>query len=70
MKKFVKLLTKEKQPKINEKTTPTFFQLYTIVYKKLGQFSFHTLLTNLFKQRYISSITSYKYLNKYKTFEV
>ena len=34
------------------------------VYKKLGQFFFHTLLANLFKQRYVSSVTSYKYLNK------
>ena len=33
-------------------------------YKKLGQFFFHTLPTNLFKKRYISSVTSYKYLNK------
>ena len=32
-------------------------------YKKLGQFFFHTLLANLFKQWYISSVTSYKYLN-------
>ena len=37
--------------------------LYSI-YKKLGQFFFDTLLTNLFKQRYIRSATSYKYLNK------
>ena len=34
------------------------------VYKKLGQFYFHSLLANLFKQRYISSVTSRKYLNK------
>ena len=34
------------------------------VYKKLGQFLFHTSLSNLFKQKYISSVTSYKYLNK------
>ena len=34
------------------------------VYKKLGQFFFHTLLANFFKQIYISSVTSYKYLNK------
>ena len=32
--------------------------------KKLGQFFFHTLLANLFKQRCISSVTSCKYLNK------
>ena len=34
------------------------------VYKKLRQFFFHTLLINLFKQRYISSAKSYKHLNK------
>ena len=33
------------------------------VYEKLRQFFFHTLLANLFKQRYTSSLTSYKYLN-------
>ena len=52
---------KEKQTRINEKMTPTFFQLYI---KKLGQFFFSTLLANLFQQRYISSVTSSKYLNK------
>ena len=64
MKKLVTLLTKEKRAKINRKMTPTFFQLSAIVYKKLGRFFFHTLLANLFKQRYTSSIASYKYLNK------
>ena len=28
-----------------------------IVYDKLGQFLFHTLLTNLFQQSYISCVT-------------
>ena len=37
--------------------------LYT-VYKKLRQFFFHILLANLFKQNYISCVTSHKYLNK------
>ena len=32
--------------------------------KKLGQFFFYTLLAKLFKQRSISFVTSYKYLNK------
>ena len=32
------------------------------VYEKLGQFFFHTLLANLFKQT--CSVTSYKYLTK------
>ena len=55
---------KKKQPIINGKMTPTFFPALFIVCKKLGQFFLHTLLANLFKQRYISSVTSYKYLNK------
>ena len=29
-----------------------FFRALYSVYKKLGQFFFHTLLANLFKQRY------------------
>ena len=41
-----------------------FLPALYIPYKKLGQLFFHTLLSNLFKQRYISSVTSYKYLNK------
>ena len=41
-----------------------FLLAFYSVCKKLGQFFFHTLLANLFKQRYISSVTSYKYLNK------
>ena len=33
-------------------------------YEKLGQFLFHYyILVNLFKERYISSVKSYKYLN-------
>ena len=41
-----------------------FLPAVYIVYKKLGQFFFHTLLANLFKQRCISCVTGYKYLNK------
>ena len=41
-----------------------FLPALYILYKKIGQFSFHTLLSNLFKQRCISSLTTYKYLNK------
>ena len=41
-----------------------FLPALYILYKKLGQLFFHTLLSNLFKQRYINSVTSYKYLNK------
>ena len=32
---------------------PTFFELYTMYIKKLGQFFCHTLLSDFFKQRYI-----------------
>ena len=39
MKKFVALLMREKRPGMNEKMmTPTFFGLYTVPIKKLGQF--------------------------------
>ena len=58
-------ITNEKKTAKNgwENDSKSLLPLY-IVYKKLGQFFFHTLLANLFKQRYISSVTSYKYLNK------
>ena len=43
MKKFVALLTNEKRLRINEKMmTLTFFKLYTVHIKKLGQCVFHT----------------------------
>ena len=35
-----------------------FFPALFNAYKKLRQFFFHTLLADLFKQRYISSVTS------------
>ena len=41
-----------------------FLPALYIIYKKLGQFFLQTLLANLFKTRYISSVTSCKYLNK------
>ena len=41
-----------------------FLPALYILCKRLGQFFFHALLANLFKQRYISSVTSYKYLDK------
>ena len=41
-----------------------FLPALYIVYKKLGQFFFHTSLANLFKQRYIGCVTSSKYLHK------
>ena len=37
-----------------------FFQALCSIYKKSGQLFFH----NLFKERYICSVKSYKYLNK------
>ena len=50
MKKFIALIMKEKQSgmkgRIVSLTSPS-------AYKKLGQFFFHTKLTNLFKQSYI-----------------
>ena len=59
MKKFVALLTKEKRPRMNEKMmTPTFFELYTVYIKKLGQFFSHTLLAIHL------SVGSYKYFEK------
>ena len=65
MKKYIALLTKAKQPRINGKMmTLTNFAALQSAYEKLGQFFFHTLLGNLFKQKYISSVTSYEYLNK------
>ena len=59
MKNFVVLLMKEKCPKMNGKMGDFFAALY-IVYEKLTQFFFHTLLANLFDQRYIRSVTCYK----------
>ena len=45
MKKFVALLMREKWPRMNEKMmTPTFFEIYTVYIKKLGQFFSHNLL--------------------------
>ena len=45
MKKFVSLLMRKKLPGMNGKImTPTFFELFTVYIKKLGQFFFHTLL--------------------------
>ena len=59
MKKFVVLLMREKQPEMNDKMmTPTFFKLYTMYIKKLGQFFPHTLLAI---HRFVAS---YKYFKK------
>ena len=44
-----------------------FVQALYNVYEKLGKFFFHSyVLINLFKEKYISSVKSYKYLNKLK----
>ena len=61
------ITNKVKMTKNEWENDSDFFQTLDIEYKKLGQFFFHTLLANLFKQRYISSITSYKYLSKLKS---
>ena len=64
MKKFVIFLTKKKHKNEWKNDDSDFFPALIIVYKSLVQFFLHTLLANLFKQRYISCITSYIYLNK------
>ena len=54
MKKFVVLPTKENRQRLNkEMLAPTFFKYYTVHIEELGKFFFHTLLDNLFQQRYI-----------------
>ena len=42
-----------------------FLQALYSVYKKIGTILFPYILVNLFKQRCISSVKSYKYLNKF-----
>ena len=64
MKKFVALLTKEKgKTAMNEWVNDESDILWSsyIVYKKIKTILFLYLLVNLFKQRCISSIKSYKY---------
>ena len=57
MKKFVALLMKEKRPGMNGKMMAlTFFELYTVYIKKLGQFFLY------FTIHY--SVASYKYFKK------
>ena len=65
MNEEIRCITNEGKTAWNEckKDGPDFLLASCSVYKKLGQFFFHTLLANLFKQWYISSVTSYKYLN-------
>ena len=65
MKKFIALLTEEKQLRTNRKMMSlTFFKLYTEYIKNQDNFFFSYLLLNLFKERNISFVKSYKYLNK------
>ena len=68
MKKFVALLTKEKgKVAMNEwenDGSDILRALYS-VYEKITTILSPYLLVNLFKQRYISSVKSYKYLNKF-----
>ena len=65
MNKFVAFLTKKKQPRMNGTMLAlTFFEFYTDYIKKLGQFFFHHLLANLFKQRYIVLLLIFEQVNK------
>ena len=62
MNEKIHCITNEGKMAKNEwKNNSNFLPPLHIVYKKLVHFFFHTLLANLFKQRYISSVTSYKY---------
>ena len=49
-----------------KRMTLVFFELCTVYIRKTRAIPFPYLLANLFKQRYISSVKSYKYLNKFK----
>ena len=61
----IRCITKKgKTVKIDWENDSDFLPTLYIVYKKLRQFIFHTLLVNVFKQKCISSIRSYKYLNR------
>ena len=64
MNKEIHFITNEGKTVKNEQENDfDFLSILHIVYKKLEQFIFHTLLANLFKQRCISSVRSYTYLN-------
>ena len=64
IKKFVALPMKKKQLRmIGKIMNLTFIKLFT-VYIKIRTICFPYLLVNLFKERYISSVKSCKYLNK------
>ena len=60
--KFITLPTKEKRLRMNgEMITLTFFEFFSL-YKKIRSILFPYLLVYLFKQRYIGSVKSCKYL--------
>ena len=64
VKKFVALIAKKKQLRMNGKEmTLIFFKLY-MVYIKIRTTIFPYLLVNLFNERCISLAKGYKYLNK------
>ena len=64
MNEEIRCITNEGKTAKNEwKNNSNFLPPLHIVYKKLAHFLFHTLLANLFKQRYISSVTSYKVIS-------
>ena len=48
--------------------TMTFFELYTVYINEIRKILFAYLLVNLFKQRYLSSVKRYKYLNKFLSY--
>ena len=57
MNEEIRCITNEGKTAKNElEKDSDFLPALYIVYKKLGQSFFHTLLANLFKQRYISSV--------------
>ena len=67
MKKFGALLTEEKEKvDMNQWGNDHYGIIQDLcVYKKIKTILFPYLLVNLFKQRYISSVKHYTYLNKF-----
>ena len=66
MKNFAAILSKKRLAKNKwENYDSDFLQDLASIYKKIRTILFPCLLVNLFKQRYISSVKSYKYLNKF-----
>ena len=59
----LKLLLGSQETSRTQRLPPSSIDALNIVYKKLTEFFFHTLLTYLFEQRYFSSVTSYNYLS-------